>query len=241
MRKVLIVLLVSMLATFSTNLHSESFGLKFGVNFTNWVVTDCKAWTTEWVDSTYLTKSKKKLGFTMGAFYTFDVSKKIQIQPEIYYTRINLSSDWNPDWFAEAGMSVSAFGELVDYWRLDVIRVPVLAKYKISDFQIFAGPYLSYLLNAREFYFNVILDIYGDIDLTKISDENPYGYNRLNYGLVFGIELEKDSFLAGIRYGFDLSNNAKKADPTLTDGVYSGGANYRMKYNSISVLFGWKF
>jgi hypothetical protein len=228
MKKVLIVLAVSILVIFSTNLHPKSFGLKLGVNFTNFV-QNIPGVSVSVLDEPSIVK--KDLGFSFGVFYTFDISAKFQIQPEIYYIRTKTDFDWNPDFLSIFGTSEGELGDLKIHQKLDVIRLPILLKYKISILQVFAGPYISYLLKGRQILSQAIeffaLEPY-EID---ILNEGYNIYNRFNYGVVCGLEFEKGSFIAGIRYSFDLTDNTKDIEDY----------KYQTKHYSISILLGWRF
>lgn len=238
MKKVLIVLAVSILAIFSTNLHSKSFGLKLGLNFTNYV-QNLPGESVSVLDEPSIVK--KDLGFSFGVFYTFDISAKFQIQPEIYYIRTKTDYDWNPDFLSIFGTSEGELGELKSHQKLDVIQLPILLKYKISMFQVFAGPYIPYLLKGHQILSQAIdffaLEPY-EIDILK---EGNNIYNRFNYGVACGLEFEKGSFIAGIRYSFDLTDNTKDTEDYFEDGKLIRGIKYQTKHYSISILLGWRF
>lgn len=231
MKKPIVLFTISILVILSSNLYSQTFGLKFGANFTNYVQGNYQFYE---VDAPPIMLSEKGLGFSFGAFYTLDISKKFQIQPEIYYIKTRSNDTWNMEFFFWLESPETVLEKLNSYQKLDLIKIPILLKYRMSIFRVFAGPYISYMLKAREVRREVI-EIFGlepyDIDLLN-EDESGVKLNRINYGAMCGLGFEKGSLSAEVRYSFDLSDNMKDA------GEFT---KYKLQYSSISILVGWKF
>jgi opacity protein-like surface antigen len=119
------LLLVAAIAVFTMSVNAQDddkissakFGAKAGFNSTSFRVS---------FDGTSASESAS--GFYLGVFGEFEVSEKLDIQPELQY------------------VSVSEDGENSDF-----LLLPILAKFNVTnEFNILAGPQLDYLLDEED-------------------------------------------------------------------------------------------
>jgi len=116
MKNYFVIALLAILTVTTVNAQEPSFGLKAGFNSLSIRVS------AEGVSA-----SESASGFYLGAFGDFEVSEKINIQPELQF------------------ISISEDGE-----NSSLIALPIMAKYKASEkFNILVGPQLDLLLDEE--------------------------------------------------------------------------------------------
>lgn len=122
MKKIILYLCLMCLPVVSVEAQMLKFGLKAGVNFSDFGGSDAKN-----IDSDMLT------GFHVGALVEFNLMENLSLQPEIMYSA--------------KGAKISDVD--IDDINLNYITVPVLAKfYVITDkLSLEAGPQFSFLIN----------------------------------------------------------------------------------------------
>jgi hypothetical protein len=124
-----------------------------------------------------------RVGFTGGAFLTYNLSRQFAVQPEILY--------------AYKGAEKNIF--FVDpYWFTDYLEFPVLLKYDLVPAgpfhpNLFVGPAISVLLKSEVGYSDRSLDV---------SD----GTKSLDVGLVFGGGIDYKRVTLDVRYTLGLAN-----------------------------------
>jgi opacity protein-like surface antigen len=122
MKKIVLLLGFMCLPLLNAEAQMLKFGLKAGVNFSDFGGSDAKN-----IDTDMLT------GFHVGALVEFNLMENLSLQPEIMYSA--------------KGAKISDVD--VDDINLNYITVPVLAKfYVITDkLSLEAGPQFSFLIN----------------------------------------------------------------------------------------------
>ncbi|KAF2514281.1 porin family protein [Flavobacterium foetidum] len=124
MKKIFLAAIAVMTFSFA-NAQQTSFGVKGGLNLSNWSGGDAR-------DNT-----KALVGFHVGGFAEIKVIEKLAIQPELL--------------FSAQGTKIDGGGFLGDFdVKTNYLNIPVLAKYYIVDkFSVEAGPQLGVLLSAK--------------------------------------------------------------------------------------------
>ncbi|WP_409415650.1 porin family protein [Flavobacterium sp. PS2] len=118
--KKIILSMVAILAFGFANAQETRFGVKGGLNLTNFT-------------GGYDTKSL--VGFHVGGFAEIKVMDKFFIQPELLYS-------------AQGAKFDSPFGDYDA--KLNYLNIPVLAKYYVTkEFSVEAGPQIGFLLSAK--------------------------------------------------------------------------------------------
>lgn len=208
--KKLILSALAIFALTTTNAQSNdgaSFGLKGGVNFSNLYTNDVD-------DNNILTS------FHAGIFVTLPITSFIAIQPEVLYSRKGAELVYN-----------NAFVQGNAQFRLNYLEVPLLLKVNLTErFNIQAGPYVAYLIDA---------DVKnksgnGGFDFDQNLDNSDF--NKFDYGLSAGLGFDFDSFGIGVRYNYGMANVGKKRD--------FGGTSYTFpdaKNSNLSFFAAFKF
>lgn len=163
------------------------FGVKGGVNFTNLYVDN--------VDDTNMLTS-----FNAGFFVELPITQGIAIVPELNYSR--KGSEVQNTILTETYKSK---------FKLSYLEMPVLLKLNlVPNFNLHAGPYVAYLLNAK----TDVVDENGDrVESFEYDTDN---FNKLDFGLSAGLGFDFNNFGIGARYNYGLSeidkdNNANGA------------------------------
>lgn len=113
-----------MMAFAFSNAQETKFGVKGGLNLTNWAGGDVEG-------------TSSLVGFHVGGFAEIKIIDKLAIQPELLFSTQGTQVDGNA---------------LTGDWdiKTNYINIPVLAKYYIVDkFSVEAGPQLGFLVSAK--------------------------------------------------------------------------------------------
>lgn len=186
MKKVILAAIAFMAFGFA-NAQDARFGLKGGIDFSNFTGD------TEGIDF------KSRVGFTIGGFVEIKFSEKFAIQPEILY--------------ATQGAKVKNFGVQLDNWtyvvgnvnfNLAYINVPLMFKYYASEgFALEAGPQIGFLTSAKS---KTTVNGYNRSHEMNVKDS----FQSIDFALNFGASYDftKNVSIDG-RYNLGLANIAK--------------------------------
>ena len=189
------------------------FGVKAGVNFANVWGED-----TDPVNGyPYYgwDEKKSRIGFVGGVYSTIVLAKIFAIQPELLFTMQG---------------AVYELGDTKAILKLNYIQLPVLLKFYIPMAgnvkpNLFAGPYGSYNLSAKEKMEVAEVEIY-DVEIDEIIQ-------KFDYGIVFGIGFDFIVFndkqlTVDARYNLGLAKIFKDVpvpgtneDPVFRNGTIS--------------------
>lgn len=165
-------------------------GIKGGVNSSNFFIND-------------IDDKNMLLGFNAGLFAKCPITKFISIMPELYYTTKGSEVTYN-----NTVVNGSA------RFRLSYLEAPILLALNINEnFNVHAGPYVSYLLTGDVTnQSNVsVFDFEKNIDVDD--------YNRMEAGVAVGAALDIRKISIGARYNYGMSTIGKEAT--------FAGASYR--------------
>ncbi|MCD6379912.1 PorT family protein [bacterium] len=196
------------LITLSTT-ACAGIGFKGGLNFTKWTGDD-------WSDAD---EFDWKMGYKIGAFFTFPATPILTVQPEIYFT--------TKGWKAEGEI----LGETVTMTTsMNYIEIPVLLKLNMDtgmSFKptIFGGPYVGFLMGDP----TLKVEVGGE------SAEEDYPsdiFNSTDIGGVIG---------AGV--DFDLGMSTASFEARFNFGLTSVSDNDQedIKNMGFSILGGFSF
>jgi hypothetical protein len=130
--------------------------------------------------------SKSKFGFDLAAVFDFPIGDVFSFGPEVHWVQRNTE--------AEGATENEGFTQKLDY-----IHVPVLVRLHFgrpSGLQVFAGPSLDYLLDAKIDYNDETRD---DLD----SKDN---YTELTFGGVLGAGIQLGPVLLDVRYNIGFGD-----------------------------------
>ena len=153
-------------------------------------------------------------GIFGGGFVNIPVSEKFSIEPAVYYTQKGYEMKGTFSFKGAEFFSAGASAQLTTSY----IDVPVLAKVNLDGFQVFAGPQVSYLADAKlrmkagALGFNIIdntMDAKNQFNDLDVAITGGLGYQFSNG---FNITAAYDHGLSKIDKGqnFDSYNRAFK-------------------------------
>ncbi|MFN3756380.1 MAG: porin family protein [Flavobacterium sp.] len=213
MKKIILTTFSLVAFTFShaqSNVNTTSglgFGVKGGVNFSN-------LYTEEVDDNNVLTS------FHVGVFVTIPIVDFFGIQTEVLYSRKGAELAYN-----------NAFLTGTAQFRLNYIEVPVLLKFNITEnFNIHAGPYVAYLIDAD------VVNKSSNANFDFEENLNNDDFNKFDYGLSAGLGFDFNSFGIGARYNYGLATVGKERNFFGTNYAFPDGKN-----SNISIYAALKF
>lgn len=206
----------------SGSVHAQKFGVRAGVNFSNFLEKDNS--------QTYSQNYNMNTGFHVGAVVDFPLVSLLSLETGVFYS----TNGYNTT------SSVTIFGitTTTDYrLALSYLELPILAKmsYDLGKGSIFAtaGPYISYGIAGKS---TSVISVSGsstsnttETDVVWGSDENS-DFNPFDYGLSIGGGVQVNSFTLGVNYGLGLAN----VSTTEVDG-------YKTNNRLLSVSAGFYF
>jgi outer membrane protein with beta-barrel domain len=182
------------------------FGLKAGLNLANLYVDDVE-------------DENMKLGFNAGVYAKVPLVRGLSLQPELIYSNKGAKLTY------DAGI----FGGEGEYrFNLHYVELPVLAVINIAkNFNIQAGPYVSYLAGAN------ITRLDDDNDVNEVTDLKADNFNRIDYGLAGGIGIDIQNITVGARYNYGLRE--------IGESGLSGRITRNSKNSVINLFVGFAF
>lgn len=166
---IVVIALVSSIPA-QAQMDEAGVGIKGGLNLTNLYIDD--------IDDENI-----GVGFQVGVVGKIPFTEVIALQPELLYTQ----------------KGATAVIEAIDQeiaFNLNYIQLPVLFNFNAGDvFNIHAGPYAAYLLNANVDYDGTVDDV------TDLDEDN---FNRFDAGLSLGFEVGVKNLSIGARYDYGL-------------------------------------
>lgn len=212
-RCVLIVLALSSVMVTSAQVQktpmesglSPKIGVKGGVNISNLYVKDVE-------------DKKWKPGLNLGLFAKIPVTTGFSIQPELLYSSKGSKIAYD---------DVFSTGEY--RFNLNYVEIPVLAVINIAkNFNIHAGPYISYLASAK---IKQVKDDGTNDDIVNFDEDD---FNRIDFGLAGGLAVDVMNFTIGARYDYGLSE-VGKSDVLTTSALRNS------KNSNIALYVGFGF
>ena len=162
-------------------LSDSRFGVKGGVNFTNFYAND-------------IGTQNIKTGFNLGLFAELAVADQLSIQPEVLLTTKGNKTTYGED----DGVLDLANQEGEVRFNLTYIEIPVLIKATLGEIlNLHVGPYAGYLIGA-----NVSTD--GDLAQGN-EDLDRDNFKTWDYGLAAGLGIDLEAVTIGARYNLGLA------------------------------------
>jgi hypothetical protein len=180
------------------------FGIKLGINLSyfNFSQPIEAAWD-------------KTTNIQAGIFYKFTLSKRFELQPELYYTETGAKTSGT---FWGSKINIKA--------NLCYLKLPILLKFNILNLKniqagVSIGPYLASNIKSK-----TITSYNDNVREDDITDQ----IRNIDYGLVFGTYINFKNILFDIRF----SSGVKKLSTEKE-------SNFSVKNNSLVFLIGYKF
>lgn len=230
--------LVVLMVLIGTQLNAQvKFGLKAGLNANN-ISTDL---APESDDELY-TLTKMLFSYHFGATVEIGFSDALSLQSGLMYT----TKGWEVDLDEILKDEIDAGVEVDGYYRFmfSYLEVPVHIAYKLGNIQLYAGPYVSYMLSGKEKYdlsmeedgesyteSNEVkyVPVFGEVKEGDLDSEDRSVYG-LDYGLNAGVGYRFGQILISAGYSYSMSNiiPAYENDSEMRD-------NNRISPNTISL------
>lgn len=175
-------------------------GIKGGIGFYN-MSSDPPIFAFKIGDDERIPDLKSIMSFQAGAFWWFDISKYLALQPEIYYViRGTRASE------------IFDATEVKATLKIDYLDIPLLIKFKIPSKSsirpiLFAGPYIGFRLNAQS-----VIEVAGqetEIDYKELI-KNQYMGLIVGGGIEFNFK-SMTLILEG-RYSFGVTSIYKRPE-----------------------------
>ena len=163
----------------ATAQESPLFGIKGGVNFSNFYGDGIKQYNDP----------NGRTSFNLGLLAEIPVSDKFSVQPEVLYSG--------------QGYDIADRNDANDIeYQLDYINVPVLAKYYVTDgLALEAGPQVGFLVNSEIDYNPSNTNDNNSISL------NEDQFNKLDLSVALGASYKfRGGFFLSGRYNLGLSD-----------------------------------
>ncbi|HVF98063.1 MAG TPA: porin family protein [Flavisolibacter sp.] len=145
MKKQILLTLSLALSTFIFAQTKLGYGVKAGVTKAGLSGNAVNSFQSllDFADGAFTTQSRS--GFFGGAYVSIPVSNMFSIEPGLYYSQKGYGLKGSLSVKGAEFLSANATAQL----NTTYIDLPVLAKVNMSGFQLFAGPQVSYLADAK--------------------------------------------------------------------------------------------
>ena len=212
MRKICIMLILSLLIPLLSFSLDMMAGIKGGPSINHFMGDDWE----EWRDNNVGDGNKLTLGYSVGGFVSVNLTKNIAFQPEFYFT------------LTGGGAQASGYPDYVYKEKIMVLEIPVLLNMGMS-----IGKMRASLLAGVDFMINV-----GDYKWETESPDNEgtHEYDNLKsfyIGLVGGVALDipisaKTYFLIDVRYVFMLTSMFEDFEQKSNSLKFMGGLGFKL-------------
>jgi len=180
--------LLLLFATVPTHGQSDNpgpkFGIKGGLNLSQL-----------YVDQPTVQDENMKVGINFGVFGKIPINSFLAVQPEVLYSN--------------AGSKVTYGGSDLENilgiepgevrFNLNYVQVPIALAVNVGPLNLHAGPYFSYLVSAN------VKDLKSsDLSSTTIEAFDTDDFNKLDYGVMFGVGFDINAVTIGVRYNYGL-------------------------------------
>jgi hypothetical protein len=149
-----------------------------------------------------------------GFFAKIPIIRGISIQPELLYSNKGAKDKYSN--------LVQGSGEY--RFNLNYIEVPLLMVFNLTrNLSVSGGTYAAYLISAN------VKDVNNNATITGATNLNTNNFNRFDYGLVGGVNVDIQKVTLGARYNYGLKSVGQS-------GSLSGDLTKNSK-NSVATFF----
>lgn len=208
----LVVILLT--AVFCPSYAQVTGGLKAGLNIANMYSSEGENPTA-------------RLGFHLGGYLQVPMSEELYFQPEALYSSMGAKETFD-DSYNDGFNEVREKGEFVA--KLNYLSFPLLFGYKFGQVSLFAGPTLSFLLNAKGKY-DVTVYVDGDEVLSESGTQKLKEAKDLDFGLNIGLGYDFGPVNASARYYAGLANvvDNDEGDETVKNGAIQISLGFKLQ------------
>ena len=219
--KKLLLMLIIVCGLQAIKAQKTSFGIKGGLNYSNFHGSNEVIDLFESIGSGY----KYKAGFHAGVFVKVDLSNKFYLQPELLISFQGSKQDNENVELSDAfGNELTNSLDVRINTNLIYVALPIMGKYYVDEnFSVEFGPQLGYMLSGK---INHKVTDSGGLSDEFLADINAEGdfdienTNNLDLGINLGVGYDLTNELGiGIRYNYGLTENFGNGSP-LKNSVF---------------------
>lgn len=184
-------------AGYGTAHETFNFGVKAGINVSN------QNLKYDIPDFPFDIKTSSLTSFHVGVFGEFILSDKIELKPEVFFSREG----------SKINLDVLKFNQTISY-----IKAPVLIKIKPSgDLAILAGPLFGFLIDDK-------IDL--DVDDGELIENS---FKSFELSATLGLEYDiSNYFIIGARYNFGLTDSSNDDIASLKNHNFQAYLGFRI-------------
>ncbi len=188
------LLLLSLMTISTASWAQSSYGVRAGMNLAN----------VRYIWDGVKLSSTTKVGLNIGAFANFSLNEQISIQPELG--------------FSQMGSKFDGGNETFNY-----VTLPLLTKYSLKNWGIYAGPQLAFLSSAKD-------------KSDGQSESTKQYYNSTDFAAIIGADYSfTDKIFFNARYQLGLSNILEMQEMEQDD------ISEKMRNTGLTLSIGYKF
>ncbi|GEO08071.1 porin family protein [Segetibacter aerophilus] len=220
MKKQILLFTTILISTFALAQVKPSFGIRAGVTSSS-MRGDAVNNLKDMLDFTngMITTSNRQ-GFFAGGYASIPVSATVSVEPAIYYSQKGYEMKGALGLKGVEFLGANAKAKLNSQY----IDIPVVVKGNFNGFQIFAGPQLSYLVNAN------LATTAGVLGFNLLNDkmDATNQFNKVDLGLTGGIGYQISrgiNIMASYDYGLskaDANRNLNSYNQSFKVGIGMG-------------------
>ena len=236
MKNIKTILLSLSLIISSSAFSQLKFGIKAGYN-----LSETAYWTPDVANlGLFFDMTKMKSGYQFGALMDYSINDALSLRPEILISNKGYSYDIPRKWGDNS--------EGYDRVSYNYFEIPVNLAFKLNDFQIFVGPFMSFGLggkhaweikrNGRTFKEELkVKHTYKEVSIDDSSEDEIVYFQAFDFGLNGGIGYTFGPVLVNAGYSLGLGNLTPKEEGSDFEPKDHQQRN-RLFFLSVAYLFG---
>ena len=210
MKKQILLLVTVLISTITFSQHKSTFGIRAGLTSSHMAgdaVNNLKD-ILEFTDGMITTNNRT--GFFTGGFVTLPINNIFTIEPAVYYSQKGYEMKGALDLKGVAFLGANASVNLNSAY----LDIPLVVKANFNGLQLFAGPQISYLMEAA---LQTKAGILGFNLLNKKIDATSQ-FNRYDMAFTAGLGYQ---FLNGLNILASYDHGLSKADAKKSLNSYN--------------------
>jgi hypothetical protein len=218
--------LIALLFFFAGPANAQ-LGIKFGASVSDIVFADDGTAAFLGYEADFMDHRLPYLSVQGGLFGTFELSKRLDLQPELLFVRRGL--DYSSEYL---------YDDIFYRIKIHYLHVPVLLQYQLNEKKngrsaLYTGPYVSWKLQAQR-----ITEIEGkrvEEEMSSVKDTD-WGFT---FGYATGFELPGGQLSAELRTSYSLSDMMSPVEGYIPE--FQQPKRERARNVSITLMVGYRF
>jgi hypothetical protein len=201
MKKQILLAALILTSTFSFSQVSPSFGIRGGLSSAGMRGDAVNSFNDILDFADGMITTKDRTGFFAGGYFSIPVSKVISVEPALYYSQKGYTMMGKLNIKGAEFVGANARANL----NASYVDLPVVVKANIKGLQVFAGPQVSYLINAD---LKTTAGVLGLNLLNRTLDATEQ-FNRWDAGVTAGLGYQ---FAGGVNVTASYDYGLSKVD-----------------------------